>query len=281
MNESKAGDGDVSSLLNNIYRCADKSSWYSNVVDAYDRTRPRYPVELLHRVKEMTQLQPGKKVLEIGAGVGIATVELAKLGLEMVTVEPSLSACELAQHKCSDYARVEFVNSTFEDYEPTGDKFDAIVAATSFHWVTPKIRTQKTASLLKDNGYLVLLWNTPPQPILEVLHELKPVYQAYAPELTSSEDIQTHQQNLTEFGQEILDSGYYQDLISAHTVCEIDYTVDKYLTLLTTLSPYIRLPPSQRDTLLVELKKVLKLKYGDRLKLSYLSMFQIAQKAFN
>lgn len=278
MTEQEAWNGDVSNLLNNIYRCADKSSWYSDVVDAYDRTRPRYPNKLLSRVQEIGQLQSGKRLLEIGSGSGIATVELAKLGLKVVAVEPSLSACELAQSKCAEYPQVEFINSTFEKYELTGEKFDAVVASTSFHWVTPEIRAQKTASVLKDGGYLILLWNTPPQPDTKILNKLEQVYQVYAPELTQQEDIKSHQRNISKFGQEIIFSGYYQDLISEQTICQVDYTVDKYLTLLTTLSPYIRLESSQRNTLLMELKKVLQSTHGDRLKLSYLSMFQAACK---
>jgi ubiquinone/menaquinone biosynthesis C-methylase UbiE len=279
MNQPEAWSKDVSSLLNNIYRCADKSSWYGDVIDAYDRTRPRYPAKLINQVQTRVQLKTGKRILEIGSGPGIATIELAKLGLEIVAVEPNLSACELAQSNCSDYPQVKFVNSTFEEWELTSQKFDAVIAGTSFHWVTPEIRTRKTASALKDDGYLVLLWNTPPQPSQEIFQQLRQVYQTYAPEIAPQEDIQSHQQNLAKFGQEIIDSGYFKDLVTEEMICEVDYTIDDYLTLLTTLSPYIKLKSSQRNTLLVELKKALQQNYSDRLKLFYLSMFQIASKA--
>ena len=278
MNNSEAWNGDVSGLLKWIYRCADKSSWYGDVVDAYDRTRPRYPAQLLDKVREIAGFQPNQKVLEIGCGPGIATVELAKLGLEIVAIEPNLTACQLARQKCANYSRVKFVNSTFEEWESGEDKFDVVVATTSFHWVTPEIRTIKTASILKEDGYLVLLWNTPPQPNAEAIKELAPVYRVHAPELAQQESLQNHEQIIAKFGAEVIDSGYYRDLIYDRAICEVNYTVDEYLTLLTTLSPYIRLEASQRDTLLIELKEVLRSKYGDRLQLSYLSMFQIACK---
>ena len=281
MNEFKAGTGDVSNLLSNVYRCTDKSNWYSDVVDAYDRTRPRYPTKLINRVREIAKLQPGKKILEIGCGPGIATLELAKLGLEIVAVEPNLTACQLARRKCANYPQVEFIDSTFEELKLGGDKFDAVVATTSFHWITPKIRTKKTASILKDDGYLILLWNTPPQPYVGVLQKLKPIYRAYAPRLTQQEDVREHQQNLAKFEREVLDSGYYCDLICDRSIAELDYTIDEYLTLLTTLSPYISLKSSQRDILLVELEKVLRSQCGYYLKLSYLSMFQIARKTLS
>ena len=279
MADSQAWRGDVSSLLNNIYRCADKSSWYDSVINAYDLTRPRYPATLLGKVQNLAQLKAGKKVLEIGSGPGIATIELAKLGLNIVAVEPNSTACQLTQQKCLDYPQVQFINSTFEEWDLEERKFDAIIATTSFHWVTPGVRTKKTASALKDDGYLVLLWNTPPQANSEIAQELLPIYQTYAPELAPQENIQDHQENISKFGREIIDSGYYQDLIREQTICHVNYTVDEYLTLLTTLSSYIRLESSLKNTLLAELKRVLQSRYGDLLELSYLSMFQIARKS--
>ena len=280
MSESKKSNGEVSNLLKNIYRCADKSSWYSNVASAYDRTRPRYPQPILAKMQELARLQSGHKVLEIGCGPGIASLELAKMGLEVVGIEPSLSACEIARQKCADYSQVKFINSTFEDWTSSDRAFDAVVATTSFHWVTPGIRTQKAASILKDNGYLVLLWNTPPELDPEVRHSLAQIYQTHAPDLVSVENIQNHQENLAKFGQEILDSGYFTDLVTEQTICQVIYTVEEYLTLLTTLSGYIHLKAECRNTLIEELKKALQSQYGDRLELSYLSMLQIARNAW-
>ena len=278
MSNSEAWNSEISSLLKNIYLCADKRSWYNQVAEAYDRTRPRYPAKIMARVREIARFAFPGAILEIGSGPGIASIELAKLGFKMVCLEPSLPACELAQRKCARYPNVEFINTTFEEWQLESQKFDAVVATTSFHWVTPGIRTQKTAAALKDNGLLILLWNTPPQPNREVYKRLAGVYQAYAPDLAKYEEHQNHQQNLAKIGQEVIDSGYFKDLISEQLVSQVSYSIDDYLTLLSTLSPYIRLKPQQRVTLFAELEKVLKLNYGNQLELSYLSMVQIARK---
>lgn len=278
MAESQAWNNTVSSLLNNIYRCADKKTWYSGVVDAYDRTRPRYPQQLLSQVQQITKLETGQKVLEIGSGVGIASRELAQWGIELIGIEPSLSACEIARQKCLDYENAEFINSTFEDWDSEGQKFSAVIASTSFHWVTPEIRTQKSAWLLKDHGYLILLWNTPPQPNEAVIQKLIPIYQTYAPKLALQESVAHHQVNLEVFGREIIDSGYFQDLITEQVISQVSYTVEEYLTLLTTLSPYIQLEKAQCNVLLSKLERCLNLNYGDSLDLTYLSMLQIVRK---
>lgn len=276
MSDRQGGKAE-SSLLKNIYRYADRSSWYSAVASAYDRTRPRYPAEILSCMQQIAQLQPGKAVLEIGAGPGIASVELAKLGAKMVCLEPSLPACELARRKCAAYPNVKFVNTTFEEYV-SDRRFDAVIAATSFHWVTLEIRNQKTARVLKNNGLLILLWNTPPQPSYEVHQSLTQAYQTHAPELAKHEELQSYHENLTKIGEEVIDSGYFRDLFTKQVISKVTYSIDDYLTLLTTLSPYIRLESQQRTRLLAELKQILQRNYGNCLELSYLSLLQIAYR---
>jgi ubiquinone/menaquinone biosynthesis C-methylase UbiE len=283
--------GDVSSLLKNIYRCANKNTWYDSVASAYDRTRPRYPRQILAWMQETANLQ-GKSVLEIGAGVGIATVELAQLGAKIVCLEPSKSACAITRDKCAAYGNVEVINTTFEEWELGQQKFDAVVAATSFHWVTPEFRYTKTAAALTDNGLLILLWNTPPQLSYELYQSCQSIYQIYAPELDKYESHQDHQQNIGEIARKAIASGYFQDLITHEAIVSVNYTVDDYLTLLSTLSPYIRLTSDRRQTLFTQLKTELKRLseevYASRslsrpnqqqLELSYLSLLQIAHKS--
>ncbi|MEG4632792.1 hypothetical protein QUB56_24925 [Microcoleus sp. AR_TQ3_B6] len=55
-----------------------RRSWYSAAATAYNRVRPRYPADLIQRAIELAQLPPKAKILEIGCGPGIATVEFAR-----------------------------------------------------------------------------------------------------------------------------------------------------------------------------------------------------------
>ncbi len=172
-----------------------KKSWYDDAAVAYDRTRPRYPQTQRDRIIELTNLPPNATVLELGCGPGIATVDFASLGYSMVCLEPSKEAYKLAQKNCQSYSNVQIINTTFEEWELTNQKFDAVLAATSFHWITPKIRHIKTAKSLKDNGWLILLWNTPPQLEYEAYQLLEPIYQKYAPNILY-ETIENYQENL-------------------------------------------------------------------------------------
>ncbi|MEL6580592.1 MAG: class I SAM-dependent methyltransferase [Cyanobacteria bacterium J06621_12] len=279
LDQSPAENKD-SGLLENIYRCVDKSTWYDAVALAYDRTRPRYPAQILAKMEERVGLEPKNSALEIGAGVGIATVELAKLGAKMVCLEPSKSAWAIATEKSVVYPNVEMVNTTFESWDLGEEQFDAVIATTSFHWVDTEVRYVKTAQALKDAGFLVLLWNTPPQLSYEAHQSLQDVYQLHAPELGKYQRHEDYQESIAEFPQQAIASGYFRDLTTEQEIVPVRYTIDNYLTLLSTLSPYIRLTSELRQILFTELKTKLQ-QVSDRhsqLDLSYLSMLQILRK---
>ena len=257
------------------YTDRQRKNWYDDVAEAYDRTRPRYPQQICDRVLELTQLPKNSSILEIGCGSGIATTEFARRGFTMVCLEPSPQACQIARQNCSQYPNVEIINTTFEEWQLKPDNFDAVLAATSFHWVAPEIRHQKAAATLKDNGWLILLWNTPPQPSYQVCQLLQEVYQVYAPSLKSYKAIATHQANLSKMGEAAINSGWFKESISEQLIYKVTYSIDNYLALLSTLSPYIMLEPQQRNFLFSSLKEVLLKNCGDQIELSYLSVFQI------
>ncbi|MGB3692437.1 MAG: class I SAM-dependent methyltransferase [Spirulinaceae cyanobacterium] len=155
-----------------------KRAWYGGVAEAYDKTRPAYPPQLINRAIELTLLPDDAKILEIGCGPGTATKDFAKRGYSLVAVEPSPKACQLARQNCLNYPQVEIINTTFEEYPLQPQTFAAVLAATSFHWVSPEIVYQKAATALKAGGFLILLWNTPPQPSQEIYQQfLQSIYQ--------------------------------------------------------------------------------------------------------
>jgi protein-L-isoaspartate O-methyltransferase len=256
-----------------------KKSWYSEVAIAYHQTRPRYPTQMMERVVDLAQLSPNAPILEIGCGPGIATATFAELGFSVVAIEPSQEASALAKENCQNYSNVKIINTTFEEWELEPEKFDAVFATTSFHWLSPDIASHKSAAALKKEGFLILLWNTPPQPPQEIYQQfLQPIYQTYAPHLEGYETFTTYQENLNQFGQQLLDSGHFQNLVAETFISEITYTVEGYIMLLSTLSPYIKLEQQQRNELLTQLKETLNQNCGERLPTSYLSAFHLAQK---
>lgn len=262
-----------------------KRNWYSSVADAYNRVRPRYALELISRVIELTQLPPKSNILEIGCGPAIATVSFAELGFSLVSLEPNLEASQLAKQNCAAYPQVKIINTSFEEWEIAKNEFDAVLAATSWHWIDPEIAYCKSFETLKADGYLVLLWNTPPQLDYPTYQIVDRVYQTIAPAVplyARYEDQVTHQEHFQKFSQDILSSGYFEDLTYESMVKVVQYSLDDYLLLLSTLSPYIALEETTRNNLFAKLREVLyhMLRQDDRdyLTLYYISAFHVARK---
>jgi len=260
------------------YTSQQRKNWYNDVADAYNRTRPRYPQQLVSRVVELAQLPQNAAILEVGCGPGTATTAFAQLGFSMVCLEPSQNSSQLAQQNCSPYPNVEIINTSFEEWPLEPGKFDAVLAATSFHWVSPEIGYSKAADALKDHCSLILLWNMTPQPEYEVYQRLHEVYQAQAPTLERYEEQEAQEKHLRRFGKAVIDSGRFQDLVSEQLRCDVTYSIDDYLTLLSTLSPYIALDSQQRNSLFTSLRETLEKHCGSSVEISYLSAFHVAKK---
>ncbi|NEQ41706.1 MAG: methyltransferase domain-containing protein [Okeania sp. SIO3I5] len=261
------------------FNLEEKSKWYGQIADAYNRTRPRYPEKLVRRAVEIAQLSTDAKILEIGSATGTATTTFAELGFSLVCVEPNAEFCQILARNCAPYEKVKIINTTFEEWELEKSQFDAVLAATSFHWISSEVACIKTAEALKTEGYLILLWNVPPQPTQEIYQKLlEPIYQTYAPDIKGYEAIATHQKNISSLGNKVTDSGKFQNLVSEELICEVTYKVDDYIELLSTLSPYIAMDSEQRQTLFANLRTSLHNYHGDSIDVSFLSVLQVAQK---
>jgi hypothetical protein len=81
---------------------------------------------------------------------------------------------------------------------------------------------------------------------------------------------------LDELGQMAIESGCFKDLVSGHLEVEVTYSIDQYLPLLNTYSPYLKLEPAQKQHLFAGLRQVLE-QSGDRIELSYVWAFHVAE----
>ncbi|MFK8183808.1 MAG: class I SAM-dependent methyltransferase [Phormidesmis sp.] len=232
--------------------------WYSNSSTAYRWARPRYPEAIIDRVIKQAHLQPRHSLMEVGCGPGIATEAFATKGLCIVAVEPSAAACELARKSCRDHKDVTVVNNTFEQYDlgQPAQQYDAVLAATSFHWITPEVACTKSATALKPGGSLILLWATPPQPNAEISDYLQPIYDRYElSELSIGQQRSRdyYQTNFEQFADTINQSGFFAPSKVEIETHHSTYSIEKYLALLSTLSPYIAIEETVRHNLLIAL----------------------------
>jgi SAM-dependent methyltransferase len=129
----------------------------------YDRYRPGYPDEAIAALIDLSGIEPGSRLLEVGCGTGQATMPVARrgFGIDAVELGPNLAA--IAARKLAPWPRVRVAVGSYEDYEPPEADYDLIYSAQAFHWIDPGVRLAKSARLLKRDRCLALLYNCTPR----------------------------------------------------------------------------------------------------------------------
>src|SRR3989338_150305 len=87
--------------------------------------RTGYPRPLVDDILAYGDLQAGKRMLEVGCGLGQATRLFAETGLEVVGLDISEEFIELARQKFSVYPNVSFRRASFETMDLSGMSFNA------------------------------------------------------------------------------------------------------------------------------------------------------------
>jgi SAM-dependent methyltransferase len=124
---------------------------FEALVDVYDAARPRYPAELFDALPSLDG-----RVLELGAGTGIATRELEERAGRLISTD--LGPKMLGRlHELSPDVPVLVCRA---EALPFADaSFDVVCGAQMWHWVDPAVATAEVVRVLKPGGALCLWWN--------------------------------------------------------------------------------------------------------------------------
>jgi SAM-dependent methyltransferase len=141
--------------------------------ERYDRARPRYPAAVIERI---VAAAPGPEVLDVGCGTGIAARQLQAAGCRVLGVDVD---ARMAAYARRDGLEVEV--AAFEDWDPAGRTFDAVVAGQTWHWVDPVAGAAKAGRILRPGGLLALFWNVF-RPTPEVAEAFRPVFDRVVPD---------------------------------------------------------------------------------------------------
>ena len=249
-----------------------KRSWYSPVAKIYYEARPNYPQELIDFAIASTHLSSKSKILEIGCGAGNATVPFARSNAAITCIEHNREFCLQARQNCRQFSQVEICHCSFEEWQLEPNKYDAVLSANAFYQL-PQENYGKAAAALKDKGFIILLWNLTPELKYEVYQSVKAIFQTYVPSLVRYEGRETQTAILKNFAQSIINSGCFQNFVTQQIPCQVTYSIEQYLNLLSTLR---RIDPKVQNMFFAELKE--QLQSEDTVELSFLSAVHLAQK---
>src|SRR6202034_2997387 len=141
--------------------------------ERYDRARPSYPAAMADRILAGI---PGRDVVDAGCGTGLSARLFQAAGCRVLGVDPDPRMADLARRGGLD---VEV--ATFEEWDPAGRTFDAVIAGQAWHWVDMAAGAAKAAAVLRPGGRLAVFWNAfdPPAELRAAFGE---VYRRAAPD---------------------------------------------------------------------------------------------------
>lgn len=255
-----------------------RADWYVPAAAAYDAVRPGYPAAVIEQVAALAGVGDGSELLELGCGPGTATVAFARLGCAITALEPNPAFVALARERCAGFGRVRIEPLACEQWPVQEQAFDAVLAASSFHWIPAGLGSRTAARALKPAGALILLWNKELQPSLALHERFAASYARFAPHLHRRESEAEQEAILEGLVRQLLDPDLFTTPQAGRVPVQLRYTAEQYLALLSTYSPYLRLEPGPREALFAELRRIIDTEAGGSLALSGFSAFHVARK---
>ena len=224
---------------------------------AYRRGRPPYPDAVFALLRSRCGLRAGARVLEIGAGTGLATGPLLEAGAEVVAVEPGES---LAAVLAADFGgeRLEIHVCDFETADLAGP-FDLAVAATALHWLDPKTSTERIARSVRPGGWLAAWWNEfgdvrRPTVFRDRLDE---VYRDLLPAEPGYRDSRSHVLDTERWRGQLTAGGYFEDVAVEIIEWSQKLTAETARDLWSTFPNIGELGPSERAQFLRRLGAII------------------------
>lgn len=218
---------------------------FGSDAERYDRTRPRYPNGLVRRIVDAS---PGGDVLDVGCGTGIVARQFRDAGCRVLGVEVDARMAAFARATGID---VEV--SKFEDWEPAGRVFDAVVSGQTWHWVEPVAGARQAASALRPQGRLAVFWNVQ-QPPADLAEAWSAVYRRLLPDSVfaraSGPGLEAYSGLLAKAEEGIRAVGAFGEPDQWRLDWEREYTREEWLDQVPTAGGHSRFPPATLEEVL-------------------------------
>jgi SAM-dependent methyltransferase len=244
--------------------------------ERYDRARPGYPAGLFTTLAGL--LGPRARVLELGAGTGKFTVPLAGLGARITAVELSPELAAVARRNLARHPHAEVAVADADTWLPGPGGFDAVAAATAWHWLDPATRTAKAAEALRPGGVLLVVATHHVAGGTEAFFALaQDCYERWDPATPPGLRLPDPAE-LESGGAELDASCHFEPAAASSWAWDFTYTTAEYLDVLLTYSGHRALEPARRQGLLDCLAGLIDDRFGGRITKRYLTELQVARR---
>lgn len=132
---------------------------FSDRVANYVKYRPHYPGEMLDLFRREMNLAPDSVVADVGSGTGISARLFLENGNPVYGVEPNAAMRAAAEEFLQAFPQFHSIDGTAENTGLPDNGVDLIIAAQAFHWFNNRATQTEFRRILRDKGFVALIWN--------------------------------------------------------------------------------------------------------------------------
>lgn len=137
----------------------DPTSIFGRKAREYASYRPSYPSELMDFLQGMLESKPDPVIADLGCGTGIFSRLLVEANFTVVGIEPDALMRKACRSVLNSSSRFTLLQGRAEATGLASQSTDAIVAAQSFHWFDIAESRREFARILREPGFVFLVWN--------------------------------------------------------------------------------------------------------------------------
>lgn len=155
---------------------------FTNRVETYVRFRPDYPAEIIPLLQREIGLEPGWTVADIGSGPGNLTRRFLDLGCTVYGVEPNQAMRHAGEVALASEPRFTSIDGTAEATTLSDASVNLVTAGQAFHWFDPARARNEFLRILREPGWVALIWNRRPEGESAFLDAYSAMLRQYSPE---------------------------------------------------------------------------------------------------
>lgn len=239
---------------------------FDGVVDEYDAARPSYPQDVFDALGELE----GLRVLDIGAGTGIATRALLAREASVIAVDPG---GEVLRRAITHTPGLPAVVADGAVLPVRTGSIDLVCFAQAWHWLDPSTRVAEVHRVLHQGGRWAGWWS-------HARADAEPWFDRYWSAIERWCPGTNRRQRDTDWGAIVNEPGSFE--VGARVVIPWVRTisVDDWMTDQASHSYVLELPPERRVQLLDELRRIVDGAFpADTMSVRYETWLWIATRA--
>lgn len=172
---------------------------FSDRVENYIKYRPSYPHGVLDLLASQCGLSEESLVADVGSGTGILTSLLLEKAGRVYGVEPNREMREAAERLLAEQSNFTSIPGSAEATDLLSESVDIIVAGQAFHWFERSRAKKEFQRILRQNGWVVLIWNERETGSTPFLRDYEALLRKYAMDYQQVDHMKISPEILREF----------------------------------------------------------------------------------